>query len=244
MYRYVILNKPYKVLTQFTDSGDKETLASYIDIPDIYGAGRLDYDSEGLLLLTDDGSLIHHLMNPKFKVYKTYFVQVEGKPSETDLESMRTGLELKDGLTKHCFADIIPEPEWLWPRNPPIRERKNIPTSWLKISICEGKNRQVRRMTAAIGCPTLRLIRKSIGDLELTELASGAFSELSAEELFCKLGIKKEDLKKKPGRQGRPGLKSSNGKPKRSDLHPRRNRPNRSRNRTGDKTRSGNRQNR
>lgn len=184
MLRYVLFNKPFQVLTQFTDKEQRSTLADYISIPNIYSAGRLDFDSEGLLLMTDDGALIHALMDPKHKVEKTYYAQVEGIPNEHQIEQLQCGLQLKDGMTRPCSAKVIVEPTWLWDRNPPIRERQSIPTSWLELTITEGRNRQVRRMTAAVGLPTLRLIRTAIGQLCLDNLAVGEARELSRQELI------------------------------------------------------------
>ncbi|TXR53453.1 pseudouridine synthase [Reinekea thalattae] len=238
MFRYILFNKPFRVLTQFTDDTGKATLADYIKIPDIYGAGRLDYDSEGLLLLTNNGPFIHHLMNPKFKVPKTYMVQVEGIPSAESLSQLRLGVELKDGMTRPCEAELVAQPEWLWPRTPPIRERKEIPTSWLKITITEGKNRQVRRMTAAINHPTLRLVRYAIGDLTLDQLASGESKELSEQQLYQALGIKRMTNQHSRHAKTAAPVKAAT---KRSDSHPHRNQRRRNQNRTGGKIRSGNR---
>jgi 23S rRNA pseudouridine2457 synthase len=153
------------------------TLADYIVLPDFYAAGRLDTDSEGLLLLTDDGVLQHRITDPKHKLTKTYWVQVEGVPDEAAMEKLRKGVDLKDFVTMPANVELMAEPADLWPRNPPVRERKTIPTSWLEIKIREGKNRQVRRMTAAVGLPTLRLIRFAIGEWTLEGLAPGKFSE-------------------------------------------------------------------
>ena len=171
----MLFNKPFNVLCQFTTDDDRTTLKDFINIKDVYAAGRLDYDSEGLLLLTDDGQLQHRISDPKYKQPKTYWVQVEGEISEDALKKLRKGVELKDGKTRPARAQKINEPESLWPRTPPIRERKNIPTSWLQLSITEGKNRQVRRMTAAVGFPTLRLIRYKIGRWSLDNIENGHY---------------------------------------------------------------------
>jgi len=178
MSRLVLFNKPFQVMCQFTDDQARKTLADYIKVPGVYAAGRLDYDSEGLLALTDDGKLQHKIANPKNKMLKTYWVQVEGIPDDASLRALAKGVKLKDGLTKPAKVKLISEPQNLWPRTPPIRERKLIPTQWLLLSIKEGKNRQVRRMTAAVGHPTLRLIRYSIGDWMLDELKSGQYQVL------------------------------------------------------------------
>ena len=173
MTQKVLFNKPFKVMSQFRESGSKITLSSYFDDPALRIAGRLDYDSEGLLLLTDNGQLVQEITNPKFKLVKTYWAQVEGEVSKEALEQLSKGVNLKDGMTRPGVARLIKEPENLWPRNPPIRYRAAIPTSWLEISISEGRNRQVRRMTAAVKLPTLRLIRVSVGDWSVAGLKPG-----------------------------------------------------------------------
>lgn len=169
-------NKPFGVLCQF--SGEGGTLANYIDIENIYPAGRLDKDSEGLLLLTDDGKLQHEISHPKFDKEKTYVVQVDGQITIEAITQLCNGVTLKDGLTKPAKAKIINNPSWVWDRNPPIRVRKNIPTSWIELKITEGKNRQVRRMTAQVGFPTLRLIRTQIGDWKLNDIKAGKYERL------------------------------------------------------------------
>lgn len=172
MATVVLFNKPYGVLSQFTSKLGFETLAPFIDRPGVHAAGRLDKDSEGLLVLTDDGPLQNRIASPKHKLVKTYWAQVEGVPTEAALAALRKGVTLKDGLTKPAAAKVINEPA-IWPRTPPIRERRHIPTAWIELKISEGKNRQVRRMTAAVGFPTLRLIRYAVGTWTLEGLAPG-----------------------------------------------------------------------
>lgn len=176
-------NKPFQVLCQFTDQAGRETLADYINVPDVYAAGRLDRDSEGLLLLTDDGKLQSRIAHPRFKLPKTYYVQVEGEPDDAAIASLQRGVRLKDGLTAPALCERIEEPNWLWPRTPPVRFRQSIPTSWLSITLTEGKNRQVRRMTAAVNYPTLRLIRYAIGQITLENLEPGQYSECTGSQL-------------------------------------------------------------
>lgn len=180
MPRLILFNKPYGVLCQFTDRGTRSprrTLSNFIDLPGVYPAGRLDLDSEGLLLLTDDGRLQARIADPKFKMLKTYLVQVEGDPEEASLVSLRQGVHLKDGLTRPAEVERITAPA-LWPRDPPVRFRKSVPDCWLKLTIREGRNRQVRRMTAAIGHPTLRLVRWGIGDWTIEDMQPGEWVQV------------------------------------------------------------------
>jgi 23S rRNA pseudouridine2457 synthase len=180
MSKLVLFNKPFNTLCQFTGEAGDSTLSDYITIKNVYPAGRLDKDSEGLLLLTVDGQLQHQIANPKKKMSKTYWVQVEGAPTDDDLAALREGVEIQKYRTKPAKVKIIEEPA-VWPRTPPIRERKNIPVTWLEISIKEGKNRQVRRMTAAVGFPTLRLIRAKIGPWTLSNLKPGEYTTIEVE---------------------------------------------------------------
>lgn len=182
MARLILFNKPYDVLSQFTDArspSPRATLSDYVKVPGVYPAGRLDRDSEGLLLLTDDGRLQARISDPRFKAAKTYLIQVEGEPDDAALEALRKGVMLNDGLTRPAEVRRIADPE-LWPRNPPVRFRKTVPDCWIELTIREGRNRQVRRMTAAVGHPTLRLVRQRIGEWSLGTLAPGEWREVSA----------------------------------------------------------------
>ena len=181
MNRVILFNKPFGVLSQFTDKGTERsarpTLAAFINVPKVYPAGRLDRDSEGLLVLTDDGKLQARIADPKFKQPKTYLVQIEGDITEAQLAQLRKGVTLKDGLTRPAQAERIDPPD-LWPRDPPVRFRKSVPDCWISLTITEGRNRQVRRMTAAVGCPTLRLVRWRIGAWSLEGLELGTWREV------------------------------------------------------------------
>ena len=179
----VLFNKPFQVLTQFTSTDGKATLSDYVSAPGMYPAGRLDYDSEGLVLLTSSAALQTRLADPKWKTPKTYFAQVEGEPTDESLQPLRRGVQLNDGPALPAEAALAAEPGWLWPRMPPIRFRKAIPTHWIQLTIREGRNRQVRRMTAAIGFPTLRLIRWSVGPWSLDGLAPGNSRAVDAREI-------------------------------------------------------------
>jgi 23S rRNA pseudouridine2457 synthase len=173
--RLYLLNKPYLVLSQFRDRDGRQTLATYLSDPDIRVAGRLDYDSEGLLLLTDNGQLAQQITNPTHKTWKSYLAQVEGEPAPAALAALRQGVSLKDGMTRPAKAELLTDEPALWPRDPPIRTRLTQPTAWLRLQIMEGRNRQVRRMCAAVGHPVLRLVRERVGDWQLDSLAPGEF---------------------------------------------------------------------
>lgn len=175
MARIVLFNKPFRVMSQFSPVEGKATLADYIDISGVYPAGRLDFDSEGLLVLTDDGGLQAEISDPRYRKRKAYLVQVENTPAADSLRQLARGVELKDGMTRPADVRRVDDPAWLWPRDPPIRQRRHIPTQWLEIELSEGRNRQVRRMTAAVGHPTLRLIRVRIGGWALNGLAPGEY---------------------------------------------------------------------
>lgn len=175
----ILFNKPYGVLCQFRAVAGRRTLKDYIAQPGVHAAGRLDADSEGLVVLTDDGREQHRITDPRYKLPKTYYVQVEGVPDAAAVLQLRRGVLLNDGVTRPAEAQIVDEPSWLWPRDPPVRYRKNIPTTWLELTLREGRNRQVRRMTAAVGNPTLRLVRYRIGAWNLRQLAPCTLQELS-----------------------------------------------------------------
>jgi 23S rRNA pseudouridine2457 synthase len=190
--RCLLLNKPFRVLSRFTDAAGRETLLKYVQERDVYPAGRLDFDSEGLLFLTDDGPLQARLSDPQHRLQKLYWVQVEGEPTAAALQRLRRGVRLGDGPTRPATVRPIAEPAGLWPRNPPIRHRARIPTSWLEIGISEGRNRQVRRMTAAVGLPTLRLIRCAIGPWALEGLGPGEVRVLDAQQVVRRLSRQRE----------------------------------------------------
>ncbi len=202
MSALILFNKPFRVMSQFSPSGDKRTLAEFIPVPGVYPAGRLDFDSEGLLILTDDGRWQHRIAHPKTKCPKTYWVQVEGDITDAALSQLRRGVTLKDGLTLPAEAEHMTEPESLWPRTPPVRFRQSIPTSWIRLTIREGRNRQVRRMTAAVGFPTLRLIRYAVGDWTLDGLPPGEWRRIEVPTLAT------ADDHTRP--TARPGKKRSN----------------------------------
>jgi 23S rRNA pseudouridine2457 synthase len=181
--RLILLNKPFRVLCQFRDAGGRATLADYVPVPQVYPAGRLDYESEGLVLLTDDGALQHRLSHPRHELEKTYWVQVEGEASPAALARLRVGVELSDGRTRPAGVAVTAPPA-VWERSPPIRFRKRVPTQWLALTLREGRNRQVRRMTAAVGLPTLRLIRARVGTWDIGDLPPGAWREVEAHGRF------------------------------------------------------------
>jgi len=199
MANVILLNKPYAVLSQFTDDEGRKTLADYLSAPGFRVAGRLDYDSEGLLILTNNGALQQKIAHPRHKHWKTYWVQVEGIINLSALEQLESGVLLKDGLTLPARTRIIEAPS-LWERNPPVRVRKTVPDSWFELSICEGRNRQVRRMTAAVGFPTLRLVRKQVGEWSLTDLVPGEHKGVSVH------------MPSSPPTPRRPGRRSSGRK--------------------------------
>ena len=208
--KYYIINKPYEVLTQFTDEAGRATLKDYVPVPNIYPVGRLDYDSEGMVLLTDDKSLQHRLSDPQFKVEKTYWVQVDGIPTDEALTRLRLGVLIKGTKTAPAKVQLLEEEPQVWERSTPIRFRKNIPTSWVEIKISQGMNRQVRRMTAAVGYPTLRLIRPAIGPLTLGDLQPGEYRELTPEEVAQLKSIADKAPKATAGRKS--GTFGSKGK--------------------------------
>ena len=183
----ILFNKPYRVLSQFSDTDGRATLADYIEIAGVYPAGRLDFDSEGLLLLTDDGRLQARISQPRSKLVKSYCAQVEGEPTDEQIDRLLAGVDLKDGPASAVAVQLIDEPASLWPRDPPIRHRAKIPTGWIAVSLTEGRNRQVRRMTAAVGLPTLRLIRHSIGPFTLAGLGPGETRRISNRQAWAAL---------------------------------------------------------
>ncbi|WP_161890599.1 pseudouridine synthase [Pontibacter russatus] len=210
--KYYLLNKPYEVLTQFTDEAGRATLKDYVEVPGIYPVGRLDYDSEGLVLLTDDKTLQHRLSDPQFKVEKTYWVQVEGTPTDEALTRLRLGVRIKETKTAPAKVRLLEEEPQVWERSTPIRFRANIPTTWLEIKIAQGMNRQVRRMTAAVGYPTLRLIRPAIGSLSLGNLQPGEYCELTPEEVTQLKAIAGKGSPKSSGGIRSKNLGSGKGK--------------------------------
>jgi 23S rRNA pseudouridine2457 synthase len=217
--RLILLNKPFRVLTRFARGDERATLADYVPVPGVHPAGRLDYDSEGLLLLTDHGRLQSLITDPRHALAKTYWAQVEGAPSEAALETLRQGVNLPDGRTRPAGARAIDEPEGLWPRDPPIRWRAAIPTAWLELVLREGRNRQVRRMTAAVGLPTLRLVRAQIGPWTLAGLAPGEWREVPAGDVRTWYAELERGFSARPGdgrsasRPRAPARSSAAGRP-------------------------------
>jgi 23S rRNA pseudouridine2457 synthase len=184
MSSIILFNKPFGVLSQFSPSGKRPTLRAFLPLPDIYPAGRLDAESEGLLVLTSDGWLQHRISDPRHKLPKVYWVEVEGLPDDAALARLRSGVRLRDCMTRPARAELSPAPPWLWPRTPPVRFRRHIPTSWLRITLREGRNRQVRHMTGAVGYPTLRLIRYAVGEWTIAGLAPGQWRAVEATGLL------------------------------------------------------------
>lgn len=209
----LLLNKPFNILCQFTDSEKRKTLADFVSIKDVYPAGRLDRDSEGLVLLTNDGALQHRISDPRHKLEKSYWVQVEGIPDDEALTSLCAGIELKDGKTAPAKAQLIDKPK-TWPRQPPIRVREKIPTAWIELTITEGRNRQVRRMTAAVGHPTLRLIRHRIGPWSLADLAPGEWQEAKISEEWRTILAHENSHKMDPARHSRRHNRRSGALPR------------------------------
>ncbi|HEB92396.1 MAG TPA: pseudouridine synthase [Gammaproteobacteria bacterium] len=215
MSMILLLNKPFDVLCQFTDIDHRRTLADFVDIPGVYPAGRLDRDSEGLVILTDDGGLQHRISHPRHKLAKTYWVQVEGEPDRHALDQLSRGVPLKDGMTAPAQARLIAEPD-IWSRTPPVRDRASIPTRWIELTLYEGRNRQVRRMTAAVGHPTLRLLRMRIGSWSLDDLAPGQWRETQIPDEWRKIPHHEQETQARRHRPHHtPGHKASRykGKP-------------------------------
>jgi len=209
--RLVLLNKPFQVLPQFTSPDDRRCLRDYVPLRGVYPAGRLDFDSEGLMVLTDFGPWQARISQPQSGLPKTYLAQVEGEPDAIALAALRAGVALNDGPTLPALADLVPEPDWLWPRDPPIRFRKSIPTAWLALTLREGRNRQVRRMTAAVGLPTLRLVRAGIGPWRVEGLAPGAWREVprdEAESVLAAGGVRPSGRPPRPASRARGPVRS------------------------------------